>query len=138
MARAMGVIACCYIPATLLTVATNNPWIMIAGQCAHVFLHMFVSTPGYAMTVGMASPKLRGTTAALNQVLSNLIGFGIGPMVGGALSDAFHPYVGKDSLRYALGVFIFIMLWASYHHFRAASLLSRPQPAPTGAQPVAA
>ncbi len=138
MARSMGVIACCYIPATLLTVATNNPWIMIAGQCLHVSLHMFVSTPGYAMTVGMASPKLRGTTAALNQVLANLIGFGIGPMVGGALSDAFQPYVGKDSLRYALGMFIFIMLWASYHHFRAASLLSRAQKAPARAHPVAA
>ena len=137
MARAMGVIACCYIPATLLTVATRNPWIMIAGQCAHVFLHMFVSTPGYAMTVGMASPRLRGTIAALNQVLSNLIGFGIGPMVGGVLSDALHPYVGQDSLRYALGLFIFIMLWASWHHFRAASFLSRAQEAPAAGQPLA-
>jgi MFS family permease len=108
---------------------------MLAGFCAHLFFHMFVSTPGYALSMNVAAPHLRGSTTAVLQVLSNLIGFGIGPMVGGVLSDLLKPQFGDDSLRYALGIYVFLILWAVYHLLRAAKIFSSettapPQPAP--------
>ena len=107
---------------------------MIIGFCVQSFLHMFVSTPGYAMCMNLAAPQLRGTTAAILQVLSNLIGFGIGPMVGGVLSDLFRPYVGDDSLRYALGIYVFLILWAVYHLIKAGGSFAKDaQPLPEAA-----
>jgi MFS family permease len=134
MALIMGVAAFTYIPAILIAVS-GGPWVMIAGFCLHLFCHMFVSTPGYAISMNLAAPHLRGTTGAVLQVLSNLIGFGIGPLVGGALSDVLQPYVGDDSLRYALGIFVFLILWPCLHLVRFHQLTARtkdaaPAPAP--------
>lgn len=123
MTRLMALLAFLYIPAILIAV-TGGPWIMLAGFCAHLFFHMFVSTPGYAMSMNIAAPHLRGSTTALMQVLSNLIGFGVGPMVGGVISDLLRPQFGNDSLRYALGAYVFLILWAVAHLLRAGKLLS--------------
>jgi MFS family permease len=134
MARLMAVLAFLYIPAILLAVS-GGPWIMLAGFCAHLFLHMFVSTPGYAMCMNISAPHLRGSTTAVLQVLSNLIGFGIGPMVGGVLSDLLKPQFGDDSLRYALGIYVFLILWAVYHLLRAARIFSSATTAPPQSVP---
>lgn len=132
MARLMALAGLLYIPAILIAVS-GGPWVMLAGFSAHLFLHMCVSTPGYAMSMNMAAPHIRGTTGAVLQVLSNLIGFGVGPLVGGVLSDLLRPQFGDDSLRYALGIYVFLILWACFHALRAAKLLSpgsTAQPAP--------
>ena len=132
MTRLMALLAFLYIPAILIAVA-GGPWIMLAGFCAHLFFHMFVSTPGYAMSMNIAAPHLRGSTTALLQVLSNLIGFGVGPMVGGVISDLLRPQFGDDSLRYALGAYVFLILWAVAHLLRAGKLLSGQANAPASA-----
>jgi MFS family permease len=129
MTRIMAFLAFLYIPAILFAVS-GGPWIMLAGFCGHLFLHMFVSTPGYAMCLNIAAPHVRGTTMALLQVLSNLIGFGVGPMVGGVLSDLLKPRFGDDSLRYALGIYVFLILWGVYHLLRASKLFSNQPEAP--------
>jgi MFS family permease len=73
---------------------------------------------------------LRGSTTAILQVLSNLIGFGIGPLVGGVLSDLLRPQFGDDSLRYALGIYVFLILWAVAHLLRASKIFSSQAEAP--------
>jgi MFS family permease len=123
MTQLMALLAFLYIPSILVAVS-GGPWIMLAGFCAHLFLHMFVSTPGYAMCMNISGGHLRGTTTAILQVLSNLIGFGIGPMVGGVISDFLRPQFGDDSLRYALGIYVLLILWAVYHLLRASKLFS--------------
>lgn len=134
MAQLMALLAFLYIPAILFAVS-GGPQVMLIGFCLHLFFHMFVSTPGYAMSMNVAAPHLRGSTTAVLQVLSNLIGFGVGPMVGGVLSDLLKPQFGDDSLRYALGIYVFLILWAVWHLLRAAKIFSREtmppaQPAP--------
>lgn len=127
MTRLMALFAFLSIPAILFGVS-GGPWIMLAGFCAHLFFHMFVSTPGYALSMNLAGGHLRGTTTAILQVLSNLIGFGVGPMVGGVISDLLRPQFGDDSLRYALGIYVFLSLWAVYHLLRASKLFSMARP----------
>ncbi|HVY86786.1 MAG TPA: MFS transporter [Caulobacterales bacterium] len=133
--RLMAMLAFLYIPAILLAVS-SGPYIMLLGFCIHLFCHMCVSTPGYALSMNMSPPHLRGTTGAVLQVLSNLLGFGVGPMVGGVLSDLLRPQFGADSLRYALGIFVFLSLWAVWHLLRAAKLLSRGADLSAQAAPV--
>ncbi|MEQ1810556.1 MAG: MFS transporter [Terricaulis sp.] len=136
MTRIMAFLAFLYVPAILIAVS-GGPWIMLAGFCAHLFFHMFVSTPGYALCLNISPPSLRGSTTAILQVLSNLIGFGVGPLVGGVLSDALKPQFGDDSLRYALGIYVFLIFWAVFHLLRASWLFSH-RPADAPAQPTAA
>jgi hypothetical protein len=49
----------------------------------------------------LASPRIRGVASATMQGVSNLLGYGLGPLGVGMLSDALG---GPNSLRHALAV----------------------------------
>jgi MFS family permease len=87
--------------------------------------HAVVNTPGYAVALSLAPAELRGTTTAVMQVASNLLGYGIGPQLIGVLSDALKASSGADSLRYGLAIFVFVNLWAVAHLLRAAYWMRR-------------
>ena len=125
MFRIMATAAFLMVPVVLVGLLTGSLALAMAMFAMQHVLHMFINTPGYAMAMHYVPSSMRGTTAALLQVLSNLIGFGVGPMVGGALSDLLHPYVGDASLRYALAIFVFLSLWPCAHLIRASVLADR-------------
>ena len=115
------------IPFIIYGSLTGAYWVAIAAFAAKTVAHAIVNTPGYAVSLSLAPPQIRGTTTALLQVLSNLLGYGIGPQLVGMLSDAFRPFAGVDSLRYGLIIFVFLNLWAAAHLLRAARWMRRAQ-----------
>jgi MFS family permease len=115
------------IPFIVYGSLTGIYWIAIAAFAAKTVAHAIVNTPGYAVSLSLAPPQIRGTTTALLQVLSNLLGYGIGPQLVGLLSDTFRPIAGADSLRYGLIVFVFLNLWAAAHLLRASQWMHRSQ-----------
>jgi len=135
MFRIMATAAFLVIPIALAGLLTGSLALAMAMFALQHVMHMFVTTPGYALAMHYVPSRMRGTTAALLQVLSNLIGFGVGPMVGGALSDALHPHFGDDSLRYALAIFAFLSLWPCAHLIRASVLADRSRRAEALAEP---
>jgi MFS family permease len=58
--------------------------------------------PAYAMVQSLVPLRMRAQAAALLLFILNIIGFGLGPLAVGALSDALTPAFGVDSLRWAL------------------------------------
>lgn len=64
-------------------------------------------------------PRMRAMSIALLLFFANLIGMGFGPLVGGALSDVLKPWLGMESLRYALLILCPGYLWAAWHAWRA-------------------
>jgi MFS family permease len=113
------------IPCIVLGAQTTIYWVVIAAFAAKTAAHAVVNTPGYAMALSLAPAELRGTTTAVMQVSSNLLGYGVGPQLIGVLSDAFKAYSGADSLRHGLTIFVFINLWAAAHMLRAAYWIRR-------------
>lgn len=61
--------------------------------------------PSYVVLMTAAPPRMRGTVMSIMQFTVNLMGFGAGPIVAGALSDSFG---GEDGLRYSLATILFI------------------------------
>lgn len=92
------------------------------------FALMAFATVGFYATIGplfatvqsLVRERMRAMSIALIYLFSNLIGLGFGPLAAGALSDAFLPYVGNESLRYALLVLCPGYVWAAWHLFRAS------------------
>ena len=76
--------------------------------------------PTFALTQGLAEPRMRATAAAILVFIVNLIGLGLGPLGVGMVSDALRPSMGAAALRYALLVIGAGNLWAAAH-FLAAS-----------------
>jgi predicted MFS family arabinose efflux permease len=66
------------------------------------FALIFVGLPvAFGSMLTLASPRIRGVTSATMQGMCNLLGFGLGPLAVGMVSDKIG---GPDSLRYALAV----------------------------------
>lgn len=80
--------------AAILPLALSGTWI---GPCV-------------AMIQGLAPLRMRAQAAALQLLIGNAIGLGLGPQVVGLVSDGLHPYFGADSLRYALFVCVLAQL----------------------------
>jgi MFS family permease len=121
------------IPCIVLGAMTAFYWVVIAAFAAQTAAHAVVNTPGYAVALSLAPAELRGTTTAVMQVASNLLGYGAGPQLIGMLSDAFKASSGADSLRYGLAIFVFVNLWAVAHLLRAAYWMRRGVGAETSA-----
>ena len=73
---------------------------------AFLFLGAVVSSfwigPTYAAVQALAPDHLRSQASALLLLLLNLIGFGLGPMMVGALSDLLANDFAQNSVRYAM------------------------------------
>jgi len=67
----------------------------------------------------LVAPRMRAMSIALLLFFANLIGMGLGPLVGGALSDALRPWLGIESLRYGLVILCPGYFWAAWHAWRA-------------------
>ena len=86
--------------ASLLLAATNGPY--------------------FATIQTLVPPQMRATSVAIIQLVTNLIGMGLGPLIAGALSDAMHPWLGEESLRYSLLALSPGFLWCVWQMLRAS------------------
>lgn len=68
----------------------------------------------------LAPRRMRAMSIAVIYLFANLIGMGLGPLAAGALSDALQPWLGQESLRYALAMLCPGYFWAAWHLWRAS------------------
>jgi hypothetical protein len=89
------------IPALLIaTLSTANA--PAIGLTFVSFALIFAGLPvSFGSMLTLTSPRIRGITSATLQGACNLLGFGLGPLGVGVLSDALG---GTNSLRYALAI----------------------------------
>lgn len=66
------------------------------------FLNSLYLAPCIALTHGIVNVRMRALASAILFFVLNIIGLGLGPFVGGIISDALQPSLGVDALRWAL------------------------------------
>jgi MFS family permease len=76
----------------------------------------------FGAVAALAPPAMRGSVVGFGQLCTNLIGTGCGPLLVGALSDAFG---GQGALRYGMMAILAIYLAAAASLMRAMRLLRR-------------
>ena len=76
--------------------------------------------PIFAAVQGVAGAGNRAMAVAVLFLASILVGYGVGPVAVGALSDFLAPSVGVDSLRYAMMAALMLLIWVSFHFWRAS------------------
>jgi MFS family permease len=84
------------------------------------FLGGLSGGPLFATLQTLVPPRMRAMSIAMIYLFANLFGIGLGPLAAGALSDAFRPWAGEESLRYALLTLCPGYFWACWHLWRAA------------------
>jgi MFS family permease len=93
----------------LATVLTPDPRLacLFFGMTVAVYYGIF--TPGNALVVTLATSRTRGRVIATVALASTLIGYGLGPVATGAVSDLLAPSAGVQALRYALASIMPVM-----------------------------
>jgi predicted MFS family arabinose efflux permease len=62
------------------------------------------NVPLYAAILSVARPSARGLSTFVVTIFTNIFGFGLGPLVVGALNDALTPAYGAEAIRYSMAI----------------------------------
>lgn len=84
-----------------------------------------VSGPLLASIQTLAPARTRAVSYAIFLLFSSLIGMGLGPLAVGLLSDALHPLLGRESMRYALLALCPGFAWGAWYAWRASNTVTR-------------
>lgn len=117
----LGVAVCALATvAAVAGLAISSNWSAVGLMALSNMLSFVVFPAVYGSVLGIVITTMRGTTSAAMQVLSNLVGYGMGPLLVGMLSDV---YGGEQSLRYAMITIMCVCYpWAALHLWRAARI----------------
>ena len=116
-----------------VVLGVTSPFIYLAPNPYLAFALLAVSAFGYFSTFGptaaavqtLVPERMRATAFAILYLFINLIGIGLGPLAVGVLSDAFRPWAGEESLRYALLSLCPGYFWVAWHIWSASRTVAR-------------
>jgi MFS transporter, Spinster family, sphingosine-1-phosphate transporter len=118
----LRVCSCAFVVFALFTACAyvvTSSYLAFAALGLSAFGGNIAQGPMLASIQTLVPPRMRAMSLAIIYFFANLIGFGLGPLVVGVLSDALRPHFGLDSLRYALVAVCPGYLWAAWHLWRA-------------------
>lgn len=107
-------------PASYFAVTADT----VLGGLIGTGLWMFAATAwygaGYGISQSLVEPRMRATIMAILLMLTALLGFGLGPLFAGMISDYMAPTAGARSIAYGMvGTSIFAV-WSALHFALAA------------------
>jgi MFS family permease len=107
------------VPCMAMFLIDDLSWFLIVSTVGGVLL--YASLPAsFAAIHAVCGSARRATAIALLLFFSNLLGFGIGPVVTGALSDMFSASHGPEGLRFALLIVMALTIPTAMVTFLAA------------------
>ncbi len=102
------------------SILTPNPQAALWSVAVFAAVVVFWFPTVAALSQSLVEPRMRATVAGLLFLLSNLVGYGLGPIVVGWVSDVLAPTFGDHSLRYAMLSVLAMTAWAALHFFIAS------------------
>ncbi len=105
------------IPFSVFAYLTDSTPLAVAALSISVVGSYFYTGACHVITQTLARPRMRAITAAIMLFSMNLLGYGLGPPIAGAISDALG---GDEALRHSLALMNAILAWACLHYCLAA------------------
>jgi predicted MFS family arabinose efflux permease len=112
--------------ATALTAPLIAGWVLLPERQAIGFYAAYIMAsfiwygPVHGLCQSLVTVRMRATISAIVNLVSNLLGVGLGSQAIGLLSDRLALSLGAQSLRYAMLAAALVSLWAAAHFLFAA------------------
>ena len=90
------------LPLLIAMLITNNTWLALALFVIPGILSSVYAGPTWSIIQELVPPERRAMAASVYMLIYNLIGLGLGPLAVGVLSDLYIPWLGDESLRWAM------------------------------------
>lgn len=84
------------------------------------FIGSWWAAPSYVVVQALVPPTQRTLACALLLLFMNLMGFGLGPLLVGSLSDLLQPQFGNESIRYGLVLGMITYIAGAFCYWRAS------------------
>ncbi len=101
--------------------ATEDYTTMITLMIIFSLISGSIGGPQFSAAQTLAPASMRAVSSSILLAAVNLIGIGFGPLIVGAISDAFAPQFGDASLRMALLCTAPLFFWAAFHFYLASN-----------------
>jgi predicted MFS family arabinose efflux permease len=121
----MALLYCAFAVIFAFVYLTPNHYVAFGLLAIAIVGMTMASAPLFATLQTLVPDHMRAVSIAIIYLFANLIGMGLGPLVAGILSDAFRPWAGEESLRYALLALSPAYLWGAWHLWRASKTVTR-------------
>ena len=121
--RALACVIICYGFASVLAYLSPNKYISLTFIGVSAIAGTFGNGPIFAALQSLVDENIRSVAIAITFMAANLIGFGLGPLVLGIVSDLLYPIFQQESLRYALVIFSPGTLWVALHYWKAGNTI---------------
>jgi predicted MFS family arabinose efflux permease len=113
-----------FFPSLFLVYVTDN-LVVLLGLSGIAFVVLTASVPAvFAAVLGVAGTERRALGIAFFSFFSNAVGYGVGPLFVGIVSDALAPRFGEESLRYALLASTIAIPLAALHFWLGARTIA--------------
>lgn len=87
--------------AALFVLAAERDTALLAFAPFYLLNNLYVASL-WTLVQGLVAPGLRATASATQLAVTNIVGYGVGPVLVGALNDALAPSLGADAIRWSL------------------------------------
>jgi MFS family permease len=98
----------------------QNTLLSVSCLAICVSLHSMYLGPSIAVVHSLVPASMRALSSAVLFLVLNLIGLGFGPLVVGMISDLLKPYLGIESLRWAMSVTLLVSVASATLFFTSA------------------
>ena len=105
------------VPFQLVTYLSGDLTAALQAFAGMTFLSAAFFGPSITMTQALATLRMRSVASSLMLFVQTMIGYGLGPLLAGYISDQLAPHYGAQSLRYALALIAGLNVWAAFHYF---------------------
>jgi len=115
---------------TLCQLYTPSLTIAITAFALADMMRMGYAPPAYSVLMSATPSRMRGSVMSMVQLTTNFMGFAVGPVLTGALSDAFG---GGAAIRHAMATVSLLFVPAVIFFILASRALYGPKTAPAAA-----
>lgn len=105
------------VPFQLITYLSDGLTPTLQAFAGMMLLSAVFFGPSITMTQALATLRMRSVASSLMLFIQTMIGYGLGPLLAGYISDQLAPAYGAQSLRYALAFIAALNVWAALHYY---------------------
>jgi MFS family permease len=120
-----SILSFCCLPLAFTAIRASSPLVALGFTGVWMLTGISWFGASYAVCQSLVRPRMRATLSAIMLLLTTLLGFGIGPLITGAISDYFAPSVGVMSVGYGMVGANLLALWGGVHFLLASRSLRR-------------
>ena len=121
MPRTVAIALALSLPFAFAIYLTSNTALVYVLLGIPAFIGAVYLAPTFALTQSLVGVRMRALASGIMLFVINIIGYGLGPLLAGFITDLLEPKYGTHAIAYSLLIMSVFNAWAVIHYWRAGN-----------------